>query len=524
MKRVRPSRLLALTASILALQGCVQNTVIPVTLEGYVLTSANRVIGFGTADASRAIISTTITGLAAGETLLDIDFRSSEGKLYALSSAGKVYDISSSSVATLISTLTADPADTSSPFTALSTTARYTLDVDPVQDRLRVIGSNGDNLKVDMNTGLTTTDTSVTAGTVGGLASTDVSTAGSGRSTALYGIDTGTDAVYLINPSTGVQTVQATLGVDATSILGYDIGLYDGKGYAMMTVGGSNGLYRIDETGATPVAKRLSGVPAMFSGERIVGIAMLAPLNPTVIALDNSSGSSTLRQFAARAPDTLGTALSVTGLATGETLLGIDERATDGKLYGLGSTGKIYSIADSGAATAVGPTLTLTSGHSYLIEMNPLATTTAPLHKGLVHVIDKTGLQQVTVDIENNTTNAPVNITPATVNLGGSAFSANYSGATGTSQFVADLTSATLATLSTSTGSVAAYLATGLSLSSAAGLDISGHGDQNILLAGRTTAGSGPSTLYQLGTAGAVALGVIGGSSGPVISDIAIRY
>lgn len=522
MKCVRLPRILAIAASLLALQGCVQNVVIPVSLEGFVLTSSNRIIGFGTADASRAIISTTVTGLATNEKLLDIDYRTAEGRLYALSSLGHIYSIIGS-IPTKLSTL-----HTASSTSVLSSSVHYTLDVDPVRDRLRVVGDDGTNLDVDMNSGLATAGTAIAAPALEGLGHTDKPDASAGRRTELYAISTASDTVAKLDPATGLTSAPAALGVNATSVLGYDINPADNKGYAMLTVAGVNGLYRIDETvtGATPAATRLSGTPAMLSGEHIVGLAMLAAKNPTVIALDNSAASA-LRQFAARTPDTLGSAVTVTGLGTGETLLGIDARASDGKLYGLGSLGNIYSIDDTGAASVVGPTLTLNSAHSYLMEMNPLVNTaTAPYHQGLLHVIDTTSKEQFTVDIENNTINAPVTITPATVNLVGSAFGANYAGATLTSQYVADLTSASLAVLATGNGSVSPGLATGLSLGSAAGFDISGHFNENVLLAARAGS-SGTFTLYRLSTssAGANSLGVIGGSSGPTaLADIAIRY
>lgn len=520
MKRVRPSRLLALAAGVLALQGCVQNTVTSVPLEGYYLTSANRLIGFGTVDGARALLSTTLA-TAAGESLLDIDYRASEGRLYALGSLGGIYSISNGA-AVLISTL---PAGT------LAAGVRYVLDVDPVSDRMRVLGGNGDNLLVEINSGRVTRDTSIAvtgaAAPVAGVAFTDKTDATEGRVSLPYTLDAVGDAIHTLNPAgAGTTTRVAGLGVDATAIVGYDINPATGKGHAVLTVGGSDGLYRIDETvtGATPAATRLSGTPAMLSGESIVGMAFITSANPTVLALDNTGGGSGLRQFAASTPGVLGLAQPVTGLAAGETLLAIDTRFADSRLYALSSLGKTYRIDENGVATALTPTLAVNAGDRYLIDMSPVTSTTAPVHQGLMHVINATTLQKHTLDVDNGTTSAATAITPGTANLVGSAFSSSLLGTA--AQYAADLTTATLQTLADS-GGLTRYNSLGLSLGSSAGFDIAGSFDDNALLAGRTGT-SGPFTLYRLTlntTANTpVNLGQIGGAGGPAtLVDIAIR-
>lgn len=520
MKRVRPFRLLALAAGVLALQGCVQNTVTTVPLEGYYLTSANRLIGFGTADGARALVSTTLATVT-GEALLDIDYRASEGRLYALGSLGGIYTISNGT-AVRISTLTAG---------TLVSGVRYVLDIDPVSDRMRVLGGNGDNLLVEINSGRVTRDTSIaitgTAAPVAGAAFTDKTDATEGRVSLLYTLDAAGDAVHTLNPArTGTTTRVAGLGLDATAIVGYDINPATGKGHAVLTVGGSNSLYRIDETvtGATPAASFVSGTPAMLSGESIVGMAFITPVNPTVLALDNGGGSSGLRQFAASTPGVLGLAQPVTGLAGGETLLAIDSRYADSKLYALSSLGKTYSIDENGTATALAATLTVNAAQRYLIDMSPVTSTTAPVHQGLMHVINATTLQKHTLDVDNGTASAATAITPGTASLVGSAFSSALFGTS--AHYAVDLATATLQTLADN-GSLTRYNSLGLSLAGSAGFDISGSFDDNTLLAGRSGA-SGPFTLYRLTlntTANTpVSLGQIGGASGPAtLVDIAIR-
>ena len=65
---------------------------------------------------------------------------------------------------------------------------------------------------------------------------------------------------------------------------------------------------------------------------------------------------------------------AVTGLQSGESLVGIDYRVARGVLFGLGSTGRIYTIdAKTAAAKAVGtgPMAILPSGGEFGFDFNP---------------------------------------------------------------------------------------------------------------------------------------------------------
>lgn len=70
------------------------------------------------------------------------------------------------------------------------------------------------------------------------------------------------------------------------------------------------------------------------------------------------------------------TMTSISGLAQGEKILGIDFRPSDGKLYGLGSSSRLYTLdIASGKATAIGtksftPAL---AGNAFGFDVNPAA-------------------------------------------------------------------------------------------------------------------------------------------------------
>jgi len=91
----------------------------------------------------------------------------------------------------------------------------------------------------------------------------------------------------------------------------------------------------------------------------------------TILAL-TSAGA--LVSFDSKTPATVSTPTPITGLATGESLLGITIRPANGKLYGLGSTSRLYEINRStSAVTAVGtaPFTPALSGATFGFDFNP---------------------------------------------------------------------------------------------------------------------------------------------------------
>jgi hypothetical protein len=86
--------------------------------------------------------------------------------------------------------------------------------------------------------------------------------------------------------------------------------------------------------------------------------------------------SGNLVTFDSATPGTILSSVAISGLETGETLLGIDRRPANGLLYGLGSTSRIYTIdTTTGLATAVNGTpfsLALT-GTAFGFDFNPVA-------------------------------------------------------------------------------------------------------------------------------------------------------
>jgi hypothetical protein len=69
------------------------------------------------------------------------------------------------------------------------------------------------------------------------------------------------------------------------------------------------------------------------------------------------AGGTTIDKYSTAAPDEMLNSAAITGLQSGEKILGIDFRPATGQLYGVGSTSRLYVIdPESGVATAVGTT------------------------------------------------------------------------------------------------------------------------------------------------------------------------
>src|SRR5436190_2167118 len=132
------------------------------------IDSAGNLLRFSVATPGTIAGSVAITGLQAGETIVDIDFRPANGLLYGLGVAatvGRLYTINTTTgAATLVSILSADPADATSPFAALSGT-RFAIDFIPVPDRLRIVSDTGMDLRVNPGNGLVITDDDLNPGT-----------------------------------------------------------------------------------------------------------------------------------------------------------------------------------------------------------------------------------------------------------------------------------------------------------------------------------------------------------------------
>ena len=205
----------------------------------------------------RATKGVPVTGLSGDTSLIGIDHRVQNGKLYGVGNAGGVYVISDKAVATKVGQLSV----------ALSG-AVFGVDFNPAANALRIVSDTGQNLRQPFGTGdapngATVSDTPLTNA---GAPATGISAAAytnndlsADTATTLFDLDTVADQVVLQSPANaGTLVATGKFGVAADADAGFDIYSTLRKdrtvavtGYATLGVNGAYALYEIDPlTGA----------------------------------------------------------------------------------------------------------------------------------------------------------------------------------------------------------------------------------------------------------------------------------
>ena len=465
----------------------------------FAITASNKLISFNRDSAATVRTSVAVTGLASGESLVGIDFRPADGVLYGVGSTGRVYSINTTTaVATLKSTFAADAADTTAPYTSLAGT-QFGVDFNPVADRLRVVSDTGLNLRINVDTGAVTTDGPINGGpaTAAVTGSAYTNSFATTATTTLFAIDAVTDTLFAQNPpNNGTLSLPVALGVDASSVGGFDIDAVTNTGYAVFTVGGARNLYSINLTATSNAA---TAIGAIGVAEDIRGIALRPVKTPVVVGLTDDNR---LVSFAPLSPNTLTSTVTVTGLAAGETLLGIDVRPKDRLMYGLSSAGKIYTIDPATGAATAKATLALDPadttlpyagiiGTAFAVDFNPVA--------DRLRVISDTGQSlRINVDTGATTTDGPINMAGTAPVVTGAAYTNSFAGTTTTMLMDIDTFADTLSVQNPpNEGTLTAVGPLGVNAAGDVGFDIAGGANGLALAALRTTAG-GPSSLYRI--------------------------
>ena len=219
----------------------------------FALTASQSLIRFNAGTPRRIEQRLAVSGLAAGETLVGIDFRVARGVLYGLTSAGRLVTLDTA-------TARATPVGTA-PAVALQGT-RFGVDFNPAADRLRVVSDTGQNLRLHPDTGaLAATDPPLAAATAGGPAPV---IAGAGytynktneKLTTNYAIDIGRGWLVtqgsiegvepVVSPNTGRIADVGALGTGPVDDAAFDIADINNAALAALRVGGRTRLYAID--------------------------------------------------------------------------------------------------------------------------------------------------------------------------------------------------------------------------------------------------------------------------------------
>jgi Domain of unknown function (DUF4394) len=261
------------------------------------LTDSNSLISFS-ADRPNNTKTTAITGLQTGESLLGFDRRPANNKFYGITNKNNLYIINTDTgVASFQRTL--NIRANAGTFSGI--------DFNPKPDLLRLVNSNDENFRVNVDTGDVFDDSTVfngklnyKAGDINAGKNPNVNAVAYSNSfapspdpnrvTLLYGIDTSLDALVLQDPpNNGILTTIGSLGVDLGDKTGFDI-FSTNKGINFAFASSGSTLYSID-IASTTSGNRASIVGSIGNGSNnIIGLASRATPEPSALAALASVG------------------------------------------------------------------------------------------------------------------------------------------------------------------------------------------------------------------------------------------
>ena len=355
-------------ASAQAQMEMLESRIVPTALLG--LTTNNRLIQFDSSAPTAITSSVAVTGLAAGEDLVSIDTRPSNGLVYGLTDKNTLYTLNpNSGVATPVGAAAL-------PLTG----SRTEIDFNPTVDRLRVVSNSDQNFRINpINGALATNDTAL-AFADGADFGRDPNVIGAAYDrnfqgstlTTLFGIDHvrntlvrsgGVDGTP--SPNGGQLTTVGSLGFNTDNRLGFDID-DDGTAFGAM----NRRLYTIDLTTGQATLVGLIG-----RGTTLDSLTAL----PREEVIYGVSASNRLVSFRANDPGRLLSSVPISNLLTTpsqETISAIDFRPATGELFALTSTNRTLRINPAnGQGTVVGAaaniTPTFAAGAQAGLDFNP---------------------------------------------------------------------------------------------------------------------------------------------------------
>ena len=367
----------------------------------YNANNINQIVG--------AAVSINPTNLQIGESILAIDYRPATGLLYGVSSQSRLYILNPINGAAR--------AVNANPFTPAISGGIAGFDFNPTVDRIRLVTKSGQNLRLNPDDGtVVATDANINGGTNAVLGEVAYTNNISGATTTeLFDVDFNSGRLYKQDANPGTLTEVGILGVPTTAVpaatfsAAYNTNITNARlgGFDIAPTGEALAVFNNGATPAIPIGGISAGPPAnpasavaatvgtptLFQINLTTGKATDLGLVPFPIPTNGVAATALIGLAIAPAPvayaisETNGLMIfnltkpepitkTITGLQTGENIVGLDMRPLTGQLYALGSTSRIYTINPaSGAATAVTllPFVPLLSGTSFGLDFNPVA-------------------------------------------------------------------------------------------------------------------------------------------------------
>ena len=324
-----------------------------------------------------------ITGLGAGQNIEGIDFRPRTGQLYALgynpgTQETQLYTLTASGTATSVN---------ATPFILGLVAGQIGFDFDPVADRIRVTSSNGANHRLNPDNGtLTGSDATLeydSADTHSGTTPLLVASAYSKsyigtEHTMLYGIDYGLNTLVVQDPpQDGMLETKGDLGITVNPTnptVGFDIFFnpetQTEEAYVSANTGGANDdLYTLNLTTGQLTSNGQIGL--LGSAVRDIAVVIDRSLDPIegfeLFALtENGGGVGNLIRFDSENPEMIRSWTPLTGVGANQTVVGMDFRPLDGRLYIMGYDSAAANVRLYTVDTATGTATVVNSGGASL--------------------------------------------------------------------------------------------------------------------------------------------------------------
>jgi len=255
----------------------------------FAVTSSNKLIQFNAGQPQKILSSKTVTGLAAQEKLLGIDYRVAKGQLFAVGAGGQLYRIDTQTGgASAIGTPSTLPKDGAT---------EWGIDFNPTVDRIRVVNNAGFNLRLHPDTGAVVDGNADLAGVqFDGRLSYDATDANAGKApgivaagytynkdnekiTTNYALDgklgllvhqgTKEGVQPMVSPNSGRLYTVGSLGIGSFEQATLDISDVSNAAYSAVSSAGKSNWYKIDL-----VSGRATLIGTVAGGEAVVGAAI----------------------------------------------------------------------------------------------------------------------------------------------------------------------------------------------------------------------------------------------------------
>lgn len=255
----------------------------------YAVTGSNQLIQFNAGQPQKLLARRALSGLAAGERLLGIDYRVAKGQLFGLGASGQLYRIDPvAGSASAVGTPSALPREGAT---------EWGFDFNPTVDRIRVVNDAGFNLRLHPDTGAIVDGNPDQPGTqFDGRLAYDASDVNAGKSpgivaagytynkdnekiTTNYALDgklgllvhqgTKEGVQPMVSPNTGRLYTVGSLGIGTFAHATLDISDLSNTAYAAVSQGSVSRWYRIDLASG-----RATLIGTIAGGEAVVGAAI----------------------------------------------------------------------------------------------------------------------------------------------------------------------------------------------------------------------------------------------------------